>query len=251
MTSNLNDEPLQFDRATPSVQAGQVSPHGVTCTACQRTIADEYYDVNGQSVCASCRTVIEQQAEPARGVGVLMRAALFALVAAILGAILYYAVIAITDFEIGIVAIAIGYMVGYAIRMATGGRGGLRFQILAIVLTYWAVGLAYTPLVFREMSKQTEQTSQTSAPATPTPPAEPQAAAADDSSQPVSFTFAIVVLIAFSFALPVLSVFGSMPSGLISAAIIAFGMQQAWRMTGVPHLEVTGPYRIAAPVASA
>jgi len=250
VTSNLNDEPLQFDTATPSVPAGQGAPHGVTCTACQRTIADEYYDVNGQSVCASCRTVIQRQAEPARGFAVLIRAVVFALVAAVLGAILYYAVIAITDFEIGIVAIAIGYMVGYAIRMATGGRGGLRFQILAIVLTYWAVGLAYTPLVFREMNNQTEQASQTSVPATPAP-AEPQAAAADDSSQPVSFTFAIVVLIAFSFALPVLSVFGSMPSGLISAAIIAFGMQQAWRMTGVPHLEITGPYRIAAPVASA
>jgi ABC-type uncharacterized transport system permease subunit len=44
----------------------------------------------------------------------------------------------------------------------------------------------------------------------------------------------------------VLVVFGSLPGGLISGAIIAFGMQQAWRMTGVPTLTISGPYRIAA-----
>jgi hypothetical protein len=41
-------------------------------------------------------------------------------------------------------------------------------------------------------------------------------------------------------------VIGSLPGGLLSAAIIAFGMLQAWRMTGAPQLVVTGPYRIAA-----
>jgi hypothetical protein len=256
VTSNLNDEPLQFETATPSVRGAPEAPQGVTCTACQQPIADQYYDVNGQPVCASCREMIEERMKTPRGFGVLIRASLFALVAAILGAVLYYAVIAITNFEIGIVAIAIGYMVGYAIRMATGGRGGRRFQVLAVVLTYWAVGLAYTPLVFRDMNNQNQQASQTSTTETPTPatapaPADPQSSAADDSSVQVSLTFAILFLIAFSFALPVLSVVSSMPGGLISAAIIAFGMHQAWRMTGVPHVEITGPYRIAAPVASA
>jgi len=246
VTSNLNDEPLQFETATP----GQDATRGVTCTACQRSIADEYYDVNGQSVCASCRGMVEEQMHTPRGAGVLIRAFLFALVAAILGAVLYYAVIAITNFEIGIVAIAIGYMVGYAIRMATKGRGGRRFQVLAVVLTYWAVGLAYTPLVFRDMDTQNQQASQTSPPATPPAPADSQAAPAEESAQQLSITFALLFLIAFSFALPVLSVVSSMPGGLISAAIIAFGMHQAWRMTGIPHLEITGPYRIAAPVAS-
>ena len=250
MTSNLNDEPLQFETATP----GQDARHGVACSVCQRSIADEYYDVNGQSVCASCRGTLEEQMETPRGVGVLMRAALFALVAAILGAVLYYAVIVITKFEIGIVAIAIGYMVGYAIRMATGGRGGRRFQVLALVLTYWAVGLAYPPLVFGEMDNRNQQASQTSTASTSTPakspaPADPQPAPAEESAQQLSLTFALLVLIAFSLALPVLSVVTSMPGGLISAAIIAFGMLQAWRMTGIPHLEITGPYRIAAPVA--
>ena len=31
---------------------------------------------------------------------------------------------------------------------------------------------------------------------------------------------------------------------LISAAIIGFGMRQAWLMTAAPQLVITGPYRI-------
>ena len=90
------------------------------------------------------------------------------LVAAIPGAILYYAVIAITNFEIGIVAIAIGYMVGWAVRKGAGGRGGRRFQVLALVLTYWAVGLAYTPLRSSrstEEDKSPQKATDTTAPA--------------------------------------------------------------------------------------
>jgi hypothetical protein len=51
--------------------------------------------------------------------------------------------------------------------------------------------------------------------------------------------------------LPVMIVFGSLPSGLISAAIIFFGMSQAWKMTGVPKVEILGPYRVGAASATA
>ena len=45
----------------------------------------------------------------------------------------------------------------------------------------------------------------------------------------------------FFLALPSLIVFSSLPGGLISAAIIVFGMLQAWRMTMAPVLNVSGP----------
>jgi hypothetical protein len=160
------------------------------------------------------------------------------------------------------VAIAIGFMVGSAIRTATGDRGGLRFQVLAVVLTYWAVGLAYTPFVFKEMGQSqdvqvspastegasAEEEASTEAAAGEAAPAEP--AAADDAVESVPAVVAFGFLLALSFALPVLSAVGSLPGGLISAAIIAFGMMQAWRMTGAPHLVISGPYRIARKLAS-
>jgi hypothetical protein len=57
---------------------------------------------------------------------------------------------------------------------------------------------------------------------------------------------AIVFLLGLIAALPVLVIVGSLPSGLISAAIIFFGMAQAWKMTGRPAIEITGPYRVGA-----
>jgi hypothetical protein len=246
-------KPLQFDTAIPSVppDAG-TSQQGVTCVSCQRAILDKYFDVNAQSVCESCRNEIAQHVETPRGLTVLARAFLFGIVAAILGAILYYAVIAITDFEIGIVAIAIGYMVGYGIRMGTRGRGGRRFQVIALVLTYWAVGLAYTPFLFSQLSKQDatqEAGTSTTAPvdAAVTPDAsEATDADAADAPGALALPLALAALLAISFTLPVLTVASSLPGGLISAAIIAFGMHQAWRMTGVPQVVITGPYRIGA-----
>jgi hypothetical protein len=252
---SLEPKALQFDKAVPAATASDLAaPQGVTCVDCKQTIADEYFDINGDAVCDHCRKqIVDQLATPA-GLGVFGRAGLYGVAAAIAGAILYYAVIAITDFEIGLVAIAIGYMVGWGVQKATGGRGGRRFQVLAVVLTYWAVGLAYTPFAFRGMATeaQTQQASATATPDASTPaaaePAPPESA--DEPMTASQFVLAIVFMFVLSFALPVLSVMSSLPGGLISAAIIAFGMHQAWRMTGVPQLAISGPYRIASKIAS-
>jgi len=240
----MTDSPLQFETAIEPAEtaAGQPDVRHVTCAACQRPIPDVYYDVNGTSVCGSCHAEIARHAETPRGFGTLARSIVFGLGAAIAGAALYYAVIAITNFEIGLVAIAIGYMVGFAIRKGAGGRGGRRFQILAIVLTYWAVGLAYVPMVLRDVAAARHQQPQGQQPGAAVAET---AGVADDGGRDRGLAVLAAMLFAFAFALPVLAIVGSMPSGLISAAIIAFGMHQAWRMTGRPELEMTGPYQIS------
>ena len=253
--SRTEDPPLQFDTAAPLDASAAPEADAVTCAVCSQTIHDEYFDVNGQSVCAGCHATLSEHAQPLRGWAPFLRALMFGIAAAILGAILYFAVVAITHLEIGIVAIAIGYMVGYGIRMGTRGRGGRRFQIVAVLLTYWSVGLAYVPLAFREIAQERqEKTTQQTTPqqSSAQPSGQPSAAQpARDPAEPgnvearrVSIVLIVGLLLGFSFALPVLAIVGSMPSGLISGAIIAFGMQQAWRMTAAPHLMMSGPYRI-------
>ena len=238
-------QPLQFETAIPrdAPPDPQVASQGVTCAACSRSLTDQYYDVNGQSVCESCRDQIAQHGVTPQGMGLFVRAGLFGLGAALAGASLYYAVIAITNFEIGLVAIAIGFMVGYAVRRGAGGRGGRRFQVLALVLTYWAVGLAYVPFAFGRAPQESQETSAATlgAPAAPA-----DSAPSADSSSDMGFGFAVVIMVALSLALPVLSAVNSMPGGLISAAIIGFGMHQAWRMTGALQMQITGPYQIKA-----
>ncbi len=255
---------LQFDRVETTHPAGDpaASP-GVTCVVCGRSVGASYYTANGKPICASCRDVVTSAGATPRSAGPLLLAGLFGLGAAVAGAAIYYAVIAIANLEIGIVAILIGYMVGWAVRKGAGGRGGRRFQILAVALTYWAVGLAYAPLAFKQMVGDTKKTSvsavTTDSTAGPTigerlgDSAQAVATAADSATRTASADNdvgrshalkAIGALALLVFALPVLSVLGSLPFGLISALIIFIGMRQAWQMTAAPRLAISGPYRV-------
>src|SRR4051794_30039538 len=134
---------MQFDTAIPA--NGQAAG-AVTCRSCNRTITSAYYDVNGQTLCVGCSGRVQAMTETPRGAAPMLKAGLFGLGGGIAGAIIYYAVIAITNFEIGIVAILIGYMVGYCVRKGAGGHGGRRFQVLAGALTYAGGALGYSPI---------------------------------------------------------------------------------------------------------
>jgi len=229
---------LQFDRVVTESSSAVPDAVGATCAACHTSIETEYYDVNGHVCCSNCRTTLESAAETPRGATPLLIAGAFGLGAGIVGAIIYYAVIAIANLEIGIVAILIGYMVGYAVRRGARGRGGLRFQILAVVLTYLSIALAYTPIAVK-------QAMSTNQPAEQTPTTSDQVG---EASRPGAggVLVGLLFLCAFIAALPVIVVIGSFPSGLISAFIMFIGMSQAWKMTGAPFVQVLGPYRVGA-----
>src|SRR5215471_13821667 len=241
-------EALQFDRAT--TVSGSVPPSPVVvCKGCSLTITTQYYDVNGHALCGTCRAAATAAAETPKGIGAFVKAAGFGAGAGVVGAAIYYAVIAFAHLEIGIVAILIGYMVGYSVRRGANGRGGRRFQVLAAVLTYLAVAMAYSPLAIQEAMRDKKPATQ---PAAVTAGADASALVGDTSVHPdngrpvqrpsngrVLFTF--VVLGGLMLALPVLVVVGSFPSGLISAFIIFIGMRQAWKMTTAPVLRIAGP----------
>jgi len=259
---------LQFDRVetsgAPSGQ-GAESP-AVICEMCGRSAGTEYYHVNGKPVCENCRQVLRSAAETPRTAGPLVRAGVLGLVAAIAGAAIYYAVIAITNFEIGLVAILIGYMVGYMVRRGAGGRGGRRFQILAVVLTYWAVGLAYTPLAFKGLTDDktaaadSTSVAETTDTAVSLPSTDSSALVASsvsdapgdssDDGKRTSAVKALGMVFLLVFALPVLSIVESMPGGILSALIIFIGLRQAWTMTGAHVFNVSGPYKVGAGPAS-
>ncbi|HET9453305.1 MAG TPA: hypothetical protein VFO66_03385 [Gemmatimonadaceae bacterium] len=250
---------LQFDRAVPATGADvpRASAHVVQCASCSAALAQQYFDAGGTPVCAACKATLEQQAAPLREWKPMLRAILFGLGASIVGAGLYYGVIAITDFEIGLIAIATGYMVGWAVRRGARGRGGRRLQIVAVALTYASVAMAYTPLALFGPGEETvEEVSADTAytvALTGAPAAEASEVADPEASDPtlLDAAGAIGIVLGFVLVLPLLVVFGTMPTGLISAAIIGFGMHQAWRMTGADALVVSGPYAVGTPESQA
>jgi hypothetical protein len=266
------DGDLQFDHVASAAPS-------ITCSKCSRTVTTYYYTVDDANVCSSCKRAID--ADWSRRKTGLWRAAGYGFGAAVVGAIIYYGVIAITNLEIGIVALLIGYMVGYAVRSGAG-RGGRRFQVLAAALTYLSVGMAYSPLALKpiltgragSLITRGVSKSPTSTATRPAPAAAPVAPSADSLSPaatppvpvksrpkatrsrrmtPRLFVYGAAALAVFVFILPIIAVIGSLPAGLISALIIGIGMRRAWRMTGdtgsdAPGVTViAGPFRVGKP----
>src|SRR5262245_12541106 len=250
------EQTLQFDRVD-AASAGApvlVSP-SVVCAGCQLAIKTQYYDVNGRALCGACRAAVMAAAEMPTGIMPLAKAAALGTGAGIVGAGIYYAVIAIAHLEIGIVAILIGYMVGYSVRKGAEGRGGRRFQVLAALLTYLSVALAYAPLAIQEAMSQKPAAQSASVPAAPAAGtlADANGAGRPSPARPSRgrSVLGLTIFLGLMVALPVLVVIGSLPSGLISAFIIFIGMRQAWKMTAKPIIKVLGPYRVGVQPAAA
>jgi hypothetical protein len=215
----MTDQPgsgtdLSFDRAIPVSGTATGSAAAVQCTACHRAITGSYHTVNGDAVCESCRTMLSAISAPVREPLAIIKALVLGFGAALVGAVVYWAVARFLGIEIAIVTVLSGWMIGKAMRTGAGGRGGRVLQVSAALLTYLSVGMAYVPLV-----------------------------------TPASAPIGVSMLIS-AFVIPLGVVFASLPGGLISALIIGFGMMQAWQLTGTPTLVVQGPFRVgSAPAA--
>lgn len=227
---------LQFQRAEPLEGESTVR----RCAACKQPFADTFYQVGGHDVCPACAERIGkgQEAPPHTS---LVRAGLYGGGAALAGCVIYAAVAIITGLEIGLIAILVGIMVGKSIRHASGGLGGRPQQILAVVLTYFAITTSYIP-AFISHSMKTKTPAQQTGAATP---GAPVSNAATAGRPPMSFGAAIFFLLLLAAAAPFLSL-TSGASGILSLVIIFFGLLRAWKLTGRTDLLVLGPYQVTA-----
>src|SRR5579862_1574238 len=115
------DEPLQFDTAAPE------GAPSTSCALCKKPVGDAYYTAGKAIVCGTCKTEIETAPPSRASAALILRSAIFGLGGAILGAAIYYGVSALTGLEIGIVAIAVGFIVGRAVQLGARGRRGRAF----------------------------------------------------------------------------------------------------------------------------
>jgi len=196
-------DPLQFDRVEkPAATAA--------CANCKRPLGATYYQANGFVICESCRTVIEEQWNANSSVSRFPVAVLWGVGAAALGAGLYFGFTAIAKFELSLIAIAVGYIVGRAVRAGSGGRGGVPYQLLAVFLTYSAIVFSYGFLIVRD----------------------------SDAIALNSF----ISLIPLLYTLPFQNVGGN----ILGLVIIGIGLYEAWVLNKPATLTITGPYQVGA-----
>jgi hypothetical protein len=239
---NPPPETLQFQHAEPLPEVSASAGTEPLCVVCKRATGNTYFHAQGQVVCPMCAERIQSGQQAPQPIS-LSRAFLYGAGAALGGCILYATVAIVTGLEIGLIAIVVGVMVGKAIRHASHGRGGRPQQILAVVLTYFAITTSYIPVFLYHLAKnpqliqkaqaKRQQTNGRAATATPdTPTAKPPLPSAGG---------AVLILLLFAAAAPFLSL-GSGVSGLITLFIVFIGLQRAWKLTGRSEILVMGPY---------
>jgi hypothetical protein len=232
---------MQFDRAEfdhPSA--------GAACLNCGNGLRDSYYEVNGQTVCAACCETIRASAEHGTRSSRVIRAVGAGLAAAVGGSLLYWAILALTGYEFGLIAIVVGVAVGKAVNWGSRGKGGWPYQTMAIALTYLAMVSAYVPLLVTELRQSATEESRSShdvaGPATESQAGVAKAGADDTPPTFLGAAVAIVMLLAFVCALPFLSGI----ENVLGIMILGFGLYEAWKLNRRTQLAITGPHAIAA-----
>lgn len=265
--------PMQFDVAE-RVEGPATAP---TCATCGTTIASTYFERGGAIVCPDCRERMLAARELGTSLSRFGRAALFGGGAAVAGALLWYGVSKLTGYQFSLIAIVIGYGVGWAVRFGSFGRGGWRYQALAIFLTYTAIVSTYLPAIAEAMegaapaaSVATDgpiadadpgQVLQGDDPSAAAPDAVPDtvpdtpastasvsganaAAPAEDALADVGclgFLVGVLMLAGILYAAPFLAGF----ENFIGWIILAFGVYEAWKLNRAETLLFEGPFRIA------
>jgi hypothetical protein len=242
-----SDDDLQFTK----VELDQPNDGDLHCSQLGTAITDEYYLVNGQVISPEAKAgIAEASGVTSGGTSRFSKAVLYGAIAAGLGSSLYFLVSWLTGYEIGLISIVVGIMVGKAVFVGSGNRGGRKFQVLAVMLTYFSIVGSYLPLMIMQFNEeQTEQSATASgdggaasAAENVTEPSGGEAisAAADPEEQGESGLLGIVFLVGLLFALPFLSGLDN----LLGLAIIAFGLWEGWKRAALSEFVIEGPFTI-------
>jgi hypothetical protein len=270
-----SDDALSFDRA----DFGPASAAPPTCGVCKRPITGPYYAMPKLTVCPPCRDALNAQVAASRTPRALLRAAGPGALAALGGSVVWYAINRITGYELGLVAIAVGYVVGRVVRRGSRGIGGPRYQALAMALTYASITFSYVPYVLQALAHQaaaaehragneaagapaggdglTPSSAPSSAPATATAtapattgggdsqapaPSSEHASAQTSQGQrgPVSFGSVLLLIgVVLGFALAAPFLGGA--GNIMGIAMIGIALYEAWKLNVGVRLTFDGP----------
>ena len=229
---------------TPQFGTAEYSSVGDRCKSCQQPIGPVYYRVNDAMVCSSCADRV--RSERATDTHAAYVRGLTAGIGAAVAGLIAYAVISIVlqGWVISYMSFGVGWLVGTAMMKASGGVGGRRYQIAAVLLTYAAVSMAAIPIWIyfanQDHAKQSQQQRQQ---------AEQQSD--DDSSQHsarepqrprLTLGTWLVRVAMLGLASPFLQLKSDPFWGAMGLVILYVGIKIAWRITAGRPFEVFGPF---------
>lgn len=237
MEDTTVDSGLQFDQAEVKDHGGG----GATCGFCKKPIPYEYHQVNQTTACGACRQTVEASLAQRPGVVGFLKALGAGSGAAAAGAVMWFLIARFAHMELGIIAIAVGFAVGCAVRWGTAGRGGWLYQLLAIVLTYLAIVTSYMPGIaeglvqsFQDNGSRVTQAAQGDVAAPASTP--------DNAPKTVGQISPVLWVVVFVIACAAPFLAGA--SNFMGWIIIGIALYQAWKMNKRAVVQVSGPYAV-------
>lgn len=240
--------------AEPETATGELERR---CSLCRSPVTAEFFTLHGQVVCAACaNSVGERQERPENR----RRATVYGLAAAVVGAATWFLATHTSGWPFSALAIPIGIVVGLAVRRGSGGRGGMRFQLTAVLLVYAAFALRMVPPVFGSIAHAIQkehaaglniaadghapiapdQLSDRSTATESSPSASTSAAPTFERTSILATLKAYFVFTLIAWGLILASPFMPDTNGLFGTFSLALGIAIAWRLNRRARL--AGPF---------
>lgn len=247
----------QIAPSAPGVDVPQFStaeyahiPGTERCRICGSAVSGEYYRINSQMACGKCAGEA-RHGQPKDSHAAFLRALLLGAGAALVGLTLYAGFTIITNLYLGYIALGVGWLVGKAMMKGSNGMGGRRYQVVAVILTYFAISVAEIPIwIAYGMKHPTPKVSQTQQASRTPSDASDATDSGSDQPQPAprqkaNLVKLLVQLLFIGLASPFLELRDPV-HGLIGLVILFVGLRIAYSMTAAKTLEVDGPYPVTA-----
>lgn len=180
------------------------------------------------------------------------RALLLGGLAGAAGTLVWSLIIYTTGYELGIIAIFLGVGVGLAVRKGARGRGGWKYQALAMALTYLSITTSYVPMAWKGMvqgmaEKEHAVEMAKSASAEGEAPDLDQPAAGTIAKQPAAQgglhgISAVVIALGFLWGIALVAPFLGGFSNLLGLIIIGIGLYEAWKINR--RVPLSGPFQV-------
>ncbi len=203
--------PAQIPGLQPGQHPGELKPVEIKCSVCGGLVSGQKYVLNAQPACARCAVAA---GAPVDSGTAFSTAVVYGVGAAFAGLAFYAGFTIAFHFYIGYVALAVGWIIGKAMMAGSKGIGGRKYQIVAILLTYFAISLASVPILIAE---------------------------AYGKGQDIDWAKFSGVLVVYGIASPILDLLGGVGFGLIGLLILFVGLRVAWRLTAAKKVIVAKP----------
>ena len=90
-------------------------------------------------VCANCAESIERELQAETENPNVMVAVLAGLAAAVVGTLVWYGVVIITDYQLGFIAVGVGWLIGMGVAFGAGRKRGPALQGISVAITLAAL----------------------------------------------------------------------------------------------------------------